>query len=115
MGEKKVLIGGFSHDVVDALKGIHSQYDFYFLTNEDENIKVSDVLVKTESIGEPLDIKIVLLNGLSREEIYAFIENYKKLGLPKALFAMITQHSINWTLRDLIYHLIEEEKEMRKR
>lgn len=114
MDDKKVLIGGFSRDVVEAFNDIDSQYNFYFLTNEDEDLKVSDILLKKGSKGDPLDIRIVLLNGFSREEIFAFLEKYKKLKLPKALFAMVTQHSINWTLKDLIYHLIAEEKGMRK-
>jgi hypothetical protein len=113
MDSKKVLIGGFTSEIIESLKS-ETGYFFYVITKDDTELVVSEILRKDISKGDALDIKFVLLNGLTKEEIFGFIEKYKKLGLPKALFAMVTPHSINWKLKDLIYHLIEEEREMRR-
>ncbi|MGC8768475.1 DUF3783 domain-containing protein [Calditerrivibrio sp.] len=113
MDNKKILVGGFPLNTIDLLKS-NVTYEFSVLTSEDVDLVIADILTKESSVGDPLDIKVVLLNGFNREEIFSFIQIYKSLGLPKALFAMITTHSINWKLKDLIYHLIQEEKELKK-
>lgn len=113
MDSKKILIGGFPLNTIDRLKS-NVTYEFLVLTSEDVDLIIADILKKDNSVGDLLDIKIVLLNGFTREEIFSFIQIYKSLGLPKALFAMITNHSINWKLKDLIYHLIQEEKELKR-
>lgn len=50
----------------------------------------------------------IVLNAVASSELNGFVHNFKSLGLPKCLFAMVTETSINWKFHDLITDLLEE-------
>lgn len=50
----------------------------------------------------------IVLNAVSSAELNQFVHNFKTLGLPRPLFAMVTPTSINWKFQDLIEDLLEE-------
>ncbi len=50
----------------------------------------------------------IVLNAVSSAELNQFVHNFKTLGLPKCLFAVVTPTSINWKFHDLIEDLLEE-------
>jgi hypothetical protein len=57
-----------------------------------------------------MDVPVILMHGLSQEEAVAVMRAVKAaLGDPaKAAFAMTTETSLDWKVRDLIEHLAEE-------
>ena len=50
----------------------------------------------------------IVLNAVSNAELNGFVHNFKTLGLPRCLFAMVTPTSINWQFKELIKDLLEE-------
>lgn len=50
----------------------------------------------------------IVLNAVSNAELNQFVHNFRTLGLPRCLFAMVTPTSIHWKFHDLIKDLLEE-------
>ncbi len=62
-----------------------------------------------------IDKKIIIVNGFTEDELKEFILWYKKNEkLPKPIFAVITEHSIEWKVKDLLNELIKEDEEIKK-
>jgi hypothetical protein len=57
-----------------------------------------------------MDTPVILMHGLSQEEVVAVMKAAKAaLGDPdKAAFAMTTETSLEWKVKDLIEHIGEE-------
>ena len=47
--------------------------------------------------------------------IKAYLAAFKETGLPRPIFAAVTDTSEGWTFTYLVEHLMEEQAEMRKR
>ena len=62
--------------------------------------------VSAKSVEDALPA--IVLNAVSSAELNGFVQNFKTLGLPKCLFAVVTPTSINWKFHDLIKDLLEE-------
>lgn len=61
------------------------------------------------------DEKIVLFYNIPQKGIFFLIQKFKDANLPKPIFAVITEHSINWPFSELAAHLIEERRAARAR
>ena len=58
--------------------------------------------------------KIIILSGYSDKQLHDFINAYKKIKLPKTIFATITKHNKDFKLKDLLKELKKEHKFMKK-
>ena len=54
--------------------------------------------------------RLVLFSNLSDTGVRSLMQVFKSLEIPKPIFAVVTETSINWTLRQLMEHLIEEKR-----
>ncbi|SCI21653.1 DUF3783 domain-containing protein [Romboutsia sp. 1001713B170207_170306_H8] len=54
--------------------------------------------------------KAVIFNNIHNKKINSFLESLKKMRINRPLTAMVTETSIDWTLNNLLYNLIEERK-----
>lgn len=61
------------------------------------------------------DEKIVLFYNIPQKGIFFLIQKFKDANLPKPIFAVVTEHSINWPFSTLAAHLIEERRQARAR
>jgi hypothetical protein len=59
--------------------------------------------------------KVVLFYNIPQKGIAFLMSLFKQKGLPRPIFAMVTEHSIQWTFDKLLEHLIEEKEEMKRR
>ena len=71
----------------------------------------------TEQVDEGSQISfeedLMVLKGFSRERMNELLDGFKKLGIQKInLKAVVTEHNLNWKLRDLYNELKEEHAEM---
>lgn len=114
MDNKLLLIGGFLGEEVELIKG-YSDVEILTICDEDTDCVVKEFIDKGSSGVSPIDLRVILLHNFQREEIFNFINFYKSLKLPKPIFAMITEHSINWKIKDLLFQLVQEEREVRGR
>lgn len=58
----------------------------------------------SDNLGSPA----IILHAVSQAELNSIVHNYKQLGLPRCLFAMVTPTSIHWKFHDLMSDLLEE-------
>jgi hypothetical protein len=115
----KILIGGWDKEEFSLLRDLSDNLGIEKIISLNSNdldkyIKVIIEDKNHENNGDILDEKFIIFDGLDKSEISEFIEGYKKLGLPSPIFAMVTEHSINWKLKDLLEHLVEEREEFKK-
>jgi hypothetical protein len=61
------------------------------------------------------DEKVLLFYNIPQKGILFLMDAFKKRELPRPIYAVVTEHSINWPFSKLLEHLIEEREEMRKR
>jgi hypothetical protein len=57
-----------------------------------------------------LDERIVLFHEVSEKGVYALMQSIKSIEVPKPIFAVVTEHSIEWTFEELAHHLLQEKK-----
>ena len=83
------------------------------------NMQISDIVsgLKIETLDSYLpEVKIVLFNNLTDEEINSAVLAVRNNLKEKPILAVVTPTSENWTFKFLVEHLIEENKwtEIRK-
>ena len=80
------------------------------------SVKLRDIIEKgTSGEGEmELDEHIVLFNEVSERGVYALMQEIKSLDVPKPIFAVVTENSIEWTFEDLASHLLQEKRAFEK-
>ena len=54
--------------------------------------------------------QLVLFSNLSEAGVRSLMQVFKSLEIPKPIFAVVTETSITWTLKQLMEHLIEEKR-----
>jgi hypothetical protein len=59
--------------------------------------------------------KVVLFHGLPQQGVLFLINFFKQTDLPRPIYAVVTEHSINWPFNELLEHLVEERDRMEKR
>ena len=52
--------------------------------------------------------KVVLFYNVPQNGVFFLIDVFKKAGLPTALYAVVTKHSIEWPFCELLEHLVRE-------
>jgi len=63
---------------------------------------------------EKIDDYLILFNDVEDVVISRFIDHYRETGLPRPLWAVVTKHSVQWSLRHLINELKKEREEIEK-
>ncbi|KLO24885.1 MULTISPECIES: DUF3783 domain-containing protein [unclassified Marinitoga] len=58
---------------------------------------------------------VIILNGFTGDEINKIMKAIKNVeGMPRIIFATTTETNINWTIKDLINELKQEDIEVKK-
>jgi len=52
--------------------------------------------------------KIILFYNIPHKGVYLLLQVFKTSDLPKPIYAVVTEHSINWPFADLVKHLVAE-------
>jgi hypothetical protein len=76
------------------------------------SVVIGDIL-RGEGIGTgEFDCRerLVLFFNLSEAGVRSMMRVFKSLEVPRPIFAVVTETSITWTLRQLMEHLIEEKR-----
>lgn len=113
MADRLILAGGFSEEEVSVLQCLDNT-KVKILHTEDKEFFLQDLISNPTNGMIPLDTKMVIFHNFQKDQILNFLNLYRDKGLPRAIFAMVTAHSIQWKLKDLIAHLQEEDRQARK-
>lgn len=76
------------------------------------SVVIGDILRQGAIGSEEFDCRerLVLFYNLSDTGVRSLMQVFKSLEVPKPIFAIVTETSITWTLRQLMEHLIEEKR-----
>jgi hypothetical protein len=76
------------------------------------SVVIGDILRQGAIGSEEFDCRerLVLFYNLSDAVVRSLMQVFKSLEVPKPIFAIVTETSITWTLRQLMEHLIEEKR-----
>lgn len=76
---------------------------------------VRDILEDNLHIGEDLGVneKAIVFNNMSSNKVNLFIEGLKKMRVARPLIAVVTEHSISWTFKELVENLSKERAALR--
>lgn len=76
---------------------------------------VKDILDSNMHTGEDLGVneKAIVFNNMSSNKVNLFIEGLKKMRVARPLIAVVTEHSINWTFKELVENLSKERAALR--
>ena len=76
------------------------------------SVVIGDILRKGKIGTEEFDCqeRLVLFYNLSDGGVRSLMQVFKSLGIPKPIFAIVTETSMTWTLEQLMEHLIEEKR-----
>lgn len=76
---------------------------------------VKDILENKMQTGEDAGIKekAIVFNNVSSSKVNLFIEGLKKMRVARPLIAVVTEHSINWSFKELVMNLSEERAALR--
>ncbi len=117
--EAKILIFGYNEEENNKIKNFCLKNHFpepVILCQSHKKILIKDLLINRY---EPQDCivrqdNLILFNKLPNYEISRFIDLFKKEGLRIPLWAAVTEHSINWSLEELLTELKKEREEFEK-
>ncbi|SMC21014.1 protein of unknown function [Desulfacinum hydrothermale DSM 13146] len=119
-GSPRLLVWNFTQDEkarLDHMLEMVQAPPAHAIAPERGHLVVRDIL-HTDTTGEEpfqCDEKIVLFYNIPQKGIYFLIQKFKDAGLPKPIFAVVTEHSINWPFSELAEHLIAERNAVQSR
>lgn len=61
------------------------------------------------------DEKVVLFYNIPQKGVLFLLNTFKQKDLPRPIYAVVTEHSINWPFNELLEHLVEERDRMEKK
>ena len=84
--------------------------DVIILKNDNLNTTIKDILENNllEDSEEKINSRAIIFNNIESRKISAVSDNLKRLKVQRPLMAAVTEISINWDLKNLIYNLQEE-------
>ena len=84
--------------------------DIIILKNDNLNTTIKDILDDNllEDSEEKINSRAIIFNNIESRKISAVSDNLKKLKVQRPLLATVTETSINWDLKNLLYNLQEE-------
>ena len=84
--------------------------DIIILKNDNLNTTIKDILDNNllEDSEEKINSRAIIFNNIESRKISAVSDNLKKLKVQRPLLATVTETSINWDLKNLLYNLQEE-------
>lgn len=76
---------------------------------------ISGYTEESTEVMESLNEDILVMKGFTRERMNDLLSAMKKEGIRIPLKAVLTEHNVNWTLKDLYEELLTEHRAMMER
>ena len=113
----KILVCGMGELEYTALCKMCEQEGFVkpvLLLDGHKDMLIKELLIECPEVENRKVMKerMVLFNDLPQGEIVRFIECYKKNGFPRPYFCMVTETNLEWSVEELIKHLVQERLEI---
>ena len=84
--------------------------DIIILKNDNLNTIIKDILEDNllSDSEDKLNSRAIIFINIERKKISAVSDNLKRLKVQRPLLATVTETSVNWDLKNLLYNLQEE-------
>ena len=84
--------------------------DIIILKNENLNTVIKDILEDNllNDSEDKINSRAIIFNNIESRKINSVSDNLKRLKVQRPLLATVTETSINWDLKNLLYNLQEE-------
>lgn len=84
--------------------------DIIILKNENLNTVIKDILEDNllNDSEDKINSRAIIFNNIESKKISAVSDNLKRLKVQRPLLATVTETSVNWDLKNLLYNLQEE-------
>jgi hypothetical protein len=120
VGESKLLVWNYSIDEknrLDALLREIGAPSAMTIEPGHGHLRLQDIIDEKPPSGEPLssDEKVILFHEVPQKGVLFLIKFFKQTDLPQPIYAMVTEHSIQWPFHELLEHLVEERDRVEKR
>ena len=121
-GHTAVLISGFSAEEQQML---HTKLPEWGMEQVSLVAIAADTLPLTleqatalpdkTNLGETAELpRAVIMSGLQERQLNSLMRGYREAGLARPLWASVTAHSENWTVKYLLVELLKEREAMRE-
>ncbi len=119
--DELIYVWGYSANEIEYLKAFHEERGFpppAPILEEQLSLTITDIFEghsgPTPTKQPP--VRIILLPKMSTDSgIKAYVTAFKEAGLPRPIFAAVTDTNETWTFATLAENLMEEQIEMRKK
>lgn len=81
------------------------------------HLTLREIIDGSGACGEALvsDEKALLFHAIPEKGVRFLLRIFGESDLPRPIYAVVTEHSIEWPFRELLEHLVEERNRMEKR
>ena len=115
-GPRAALVCGFSSEEQKALMAFMAGIELtdlsvVFAAEADNETLLKDLVTRPDQSGKETDsglARAIILSGITEEELHRMLSTYRKLELPRPLWATLTPHSESWPLSALLEELQKE-------
>lgn len=116
----RLLVWNFTREEkekLDRMLDLAKAPPAFCILPEQGHLLVREIVQGVRRDSEPFvcDEKIVLFYNIPQKGIFFLIQKFKDADLPRPIFAVVTEHSINWPFSELAAHLIEERRQALER
>lgn len=89
--------------------------DIIILEANQVETTIEDILENKITIGNDTNVneKAIVFNNIPSGKVNVFIEGLKKMRMARPLIAVVTEHSIHWSFKELIMNLSQERAALR--
>ena len=118
VGPRAILICGFSVDIESAVRELLARINapdvpLIFCAEELLPLPLAEALTK-DSPGTPVPANklppVMVLSGLTGQEIHGFLEQFAATNLPRPIFAAATPANLTFSVKQLLAALWQEQK-----
>lgn len=114
-----VILYNFNNKEVSNIKTICKLFgirDMEILSRKNSSSKISDIIEeKIEELDEEgINERSMVFNNVNPMKVSAVIDSLKKFRMNRPLVAFVTENNIDWTLDNLISHLLEERNALKQ-
>ncbi len=121
-GNTAVLISGFSTDEQTTL---YEKFPAWGMEKVSLIVIAAETLPLTlaqatalpnqSNMGQTAELpRAVIMSGLQERQLNTFMRGYREIGLTRPLWASVTAHSEQWTVKYLLVELLKEREAMRE-
>jgi len=121
-GPRALFFSGFpeeTHDIMTKFFRDKELTNIKIIPCREDSVdrKISDVL-SIESDSTPLPAEklppVMLWSGLEHGELDIALGCFQETGLKRPIFATTTEHNLDFTVKELLQHLLSEQKSIRE-